>query len=309
MSWVLLVSALWLGAEGPADDAAQARAAFQAGQARYRAGRFAEALEAFSAAQALRPHPSVTFNLARCHDRLGNLARALRAYREYLRLVPRAPDVPQVLAAIARLERTLAEKGLQQLTVLTQPPGAAVRLDGASLGLSPVTTEVGVGPHTLELTLAGHQPGKRSVVLSPASGLEVTVDLSPLALAAVLPEPPPPPPPQESPVVTPTAAPEDAPTVSPPSLVTQPESPAPTRQRTWTWAVAGAAGAFLATGVTLGVLAAGESTALQAELRPGVEAQGYFDRATGYMVGANVAYGLAAAAAITALVLFFLEGP
>lgn len=55
-----------------------------AGQAAYDAGDFATALTHFERARSLYPDPILTYNVARCHDRLGHPREAVEAYRAYL---------------------------------------------------------------------------------------------------------------------------------------------------------------------------------------------------------------------------------
>src|SRR5262245_15937596 len=104
--------------------AAQARELSQAGQKLFKQGRFLEAIEKFESAYAVRPHPSLYFNIAKCREELRQPAKALSAYREYLRLSPGATDRVAVEAAMAGLQRQLAQQGTQQLAVIATPADA-----------------------------------------------------------------------------------------------------------------------------------------------------------------------------------------
>ena len=73
----------------------QARIDFERGAALYRAGSYREALSAFEEAQARSPAPQALFNIARCHDRLGEFVDAVEGYRAYLRRPPRLPTGPR----------------------------------------------------------------------------------------------------------------------------------------------------------------------------------------------------------------------
>ncbi len=94
-----------------AQDAAatEARAAFEAGQAAYEAGRFDAALSYFERAYELTSEPDVLYNIATVHDRLRHDREALEAYRGYLEGRPDAPDRANVEARIEALEATLSE--------------------------------------------------------------------------------------------------------------------------------------------------------------------------------------------------------
>jgi tetratricopeptide (TPR) repeat protein len=93
-----------------AQDAAvdEARAAFEAGQIAYGAGRFAEALSYFERAYELTEEPDLLYNVATVHDRLRHDEEALAAYRAYLEARPDAPDRPNIEARIRVLEEAIA---------------------------------------------------------------------------------------------------------------------------------------------------------------------------------------------------------
>ncbi len=84
-------------------------------------------------------------------------------------------------------------------------------------------------------------------------------------------------------------------------------TPSRERGRVWTWVLVGAAGAGLATGVGLGLGAQSARDEMVRERHGAIEVQQLHDAAQGRALGANVAYGAAGAAALTALFLFFLE--
>ncbi len=65
------------------------------------------------------------------------------------------------------------------IVVETEPPGAAVRLDGREAGTAPLTLgDVAVGAHVVEATLAGYEPLKRTVSLAePGERLLVVLPL------------------------------------------------------------------------------------------------------------------------------------
>lgn len=79
------------------------------------------------------------------------------------------------------------------------------------------------------------------------------------------------------------------------------------RRRVWTWVLAGVAGAGLATGVGLGVGAQAARDEMVREQHGTVEVQRLHDAALGQATGANIAYGAAGVAAVTAIILFILE--
>lgn len=86
----------------------EARGAFDAGQAAYRAGRFPEALSYFERAYELTEEPDLLYNIATVHDRLRHDREALDAYRAYLAARPAADDRANLEARIEVLEAALA---------------------------------------------------------------------------------------------------------------------------------------------------------------------------------------------------------
>jgi tetratricopeptide (TPR) repeat protein len=150
--------------EGPEAEAKdRARVLFQQGVAAYRDGKFYEAVAIFLQTQRIYPDTQLCFNIARAYENLGNSSAALRYYRDYLRQADRPSDGDDVRERVRRLEQQLAQRGVQQLTVLSQPESATVLLDGKPVGITPWTGETYAGKHRLALTLDGHA-GQEQVV-------------------------------------------------------------------------------------------------------------------------------------------------
>ena len=63
------------------------------------------------------------------------------------------------------------------ITVATVPPGAAVLVDGAEVGISPWTGEVEAGDHRLQIALAGFQKQEKKVAVTKSRDAEVTFAL------------------------------------------------------------------------------------------------------------------------------------
>lgn len=270
----------------------KARAAFLSAQQLYQASRFVEALKKFEEAQALNAHPVILFNIARCHEQLGAVPEAIRAYREYLRLSPGAADRSEVQASIASLEKRAPQSATQTLVVSAEPAGSLVKVDGKSVGKSPVSTELPPGEHELEVSAEGFEPFKRTFTLTALRPLEMNVSLRAVTVAA------------DAPTRPPTLTPDDAPPMPP--LVSQPVEP---RRRTFTWVAGGAALVSGAVATGLGIGANATAAELRSgTVRPTLEGDAIAGRAQGLATGANVAWAVAGTAAVTAIVLFFVEG-
>ncbi len=86
----------------------EAAAAFHAGEAAYRAGRFPEALTYFERAYELTREPDVLYNIATVQDRLRRDEDALASYRAYLEAVPDTEGRANIEARIQVLEAAIA---------------------------------------------------------------------------------------------------------------------------------------------------------------------------------------------------------
>lgn len=157
----------------------QAKAFFVEGRARYAAGDFAEALEAFRKANALAPHPLMEFNIAQVFEAMDDLPAAIEKYRIYLGSNP--GDAETVKGKIGALEATL--ESWPAVEVETMPPGAKVRVGKAanpSRGETPLTLRLPARKHTLFLSLAGHEDAQRPIELKAGDASTLTVALVPL---------------------------------------------------------------------------------------------------------------------------------
>lgn len=180
--------------EGPEAEAKdRARVLFGQGVAAYRAGKFYEAVEIFLETQRVYPDTQLCFNVARAYENLGNTSAALRYYRDYLRQADRPSDGAEVQERVRRLEQQLALRGLQQLTVLSEPDGATVLLDGKPVGITPWTGDTYPGKHRLALSLAGFVSQPQIVELSALQAQDVRPALTAQPPLAPPPAPPAPP--------------------------------------------------------------------------------------------------------------------
>jgi tetratricopeptide (TPR) repeat protein len=173
----VLVSATPAAGPASSDPTAQAKKAFAEGQKAYTQGKYKDALERFETAYAFKALPLLQYNIARCHERLGETAPALRAYRDFLRLSPNPAEKDAVTKAMAVLQRQLQEKGVQQLLVLTEPARASVEVDGKGIGSSPASVELTAGEHTVVARLPDYEVAAQKLVLATAEMVELKLVL------------------------------------------------------------------------------------------------------------------------------------
>jgi tetratricopeptide (TPR) repeat protein len=266
----------------PPGDVEQARSDFERGAALYRAGDFRAALAAFEAAQARAPTPQTLFNIARCQERLGQLADAADSYSAYLAA---APDAPDRTAVSARIDELRARLPLEASLRISVEPQSVVSVDGEPAGLSPISVRLRPGAHHVRATQDGYQPLERDVELAPGGRVQLELSLVPL--------------------IPPVAATEQVPEAA----VRDTVGPAPRQQpRRWTYVAAGLAAACLTAGITFGVSASrAQDTLKDGTPRSPEQVQQIYDTAVARSAAANGFYAAAGVAGATAIALFFLE--
>jgi len=163
----------------PADDPARAEAKrkYTAGTRAFDEKRYKDAIDLFLEADSFVPSAALAYNTAVAYEEMGDAASALRWSREYLRRTPNADDRAEIQRTIDKLEARLREKGIQQLTVLSSPPGATLLVDDRPLGVTPWTGELRPGSHRIELRLRGYRQAASVFDLRPDRAAEVSLSL------------------------------------------------------------------------------------------------------------------------------------
>lgn len=297
-----------------AGDLQKAKEFFGAGQKLYKTGEYTKALNKFEEAYAVRPHPAISYNIGKCYEQLGENGKAMRAFRDYLRMQPEAKDKESVLDAIANLERRLKERGVQQMLVFADPPAAKIEIDGKDLGVQPASTELTAGQHKIVVRAAGFESVERRFTMSISRAAEMTINLPPgstpgIPSSELEVKPKPDAPKNDAPDPVATLTPSSSTTASKLALETTPEvtQSAPKRGRVFTWVAGGLAVGAAGGGVGLGLVSNSANIDLHKQVHSHTDAQALNDRASQFATGANIAYGVAAGLAITAVVLFFVE--
>jgi hypothetical protein len=313
--WLLLAAALLLGpavqAQGKARPAPSARAAqdattaarghFERGARLYKQARYKDAIAAFEAAYKLKPHGAILFNIAQCHEKLGDLASAWKGYDAYLRATPDAEDEQNVRVAMGNLRRRLAEAGVQRLEVVSTPSGATVLVDGKAVGQTPFKGNITQGPHRIGVEKRGYRLDEREVFMTQDA---------PVALEFALLRP------SDAPLV------EAEPAAgklahglgrrasggdSTAGVTASPRSPS--SARTWVWVGAGVTAAALATAAAFGLSAKATSATLRdGTVRDQQTATDLRDGAQRRATTANVLFGTAGVLGAATAAVFFLEG-
>jgi iron complex outermembrane receptor protein len=96
---------------------------FTSGMSLIEKGRYEEGIRELERANAIKPHPNVTFNIARAHADAKSYEKAIAAYRQYLESDP--PDRKQVEAVLADLEQRYAAQRAATAATPAEPGAPA----------------------------------------------------------------------------------------------------------------------------------------------------------------------------------------
>jgi tetratricopeptide (TPR) repeat protein len=161
------------------DDAERAKQLYSLGAEAFAARRNADAIRYFRRAAEIVPSAKLTYNIGLAYEEMGDAGRALAEYRGYLTQEQDADAerAAEVRARIASLEARLAETGVQQLFVSTDPPGATVRIAGRALGVTPWAGELPPGQHVVDVDLPGYAAQRSEVTVAAARSTELSLSL------------------------------------------------------------------------------------------------------------------------------------
>jgi tetratricopeptide (TPR) repeat protein len=171
-------------------DTAKAAEHFSLAEAAEKRGDWATAIYEYKAAHALKPHPSVLYNIAVNYEKLGDWDNAADYFQKYLDDSGDAPDRAEVEARIAENRRKGDEQrraaprpgaGVGRLSVHANVAGATVRIDGQVVGVTPLDIAVPAGAHRIDIEHPGHAPARRDVTVAAGGREEIREYLSPVA--------------------------------------------------------------------------------------------------------------------------------
>lgn len=171
------------------DASRAAREHFQEGMGHFASRQFRRAIEEFTLAAGLVPSADLWFNIARAHEELDEFSQASEFYRRYLRDRVDPPDREAVEARITHLgERAEAARLARQnrpttgsLRVSANVEGAAVQLDNADAGQTPIDESANMQPgaHALVLEREGYIPFRSEVQVEAGMTTGAYADLQP----------------------------------------------------------------------------------------------------------------------------------
>ncbi|MBP8811192.1 MAG: PEGA domain-containing protein [Kofleriaceae bacterium] len=155
------------------------------------AAQYERALAAYQKAYELVPNPQILFPIAVAEEKLGRWADAARDFRRFLVQVAE-PDPALKADAERRLEAAKIHVGV--LTLVVEPEGTAVTLDGAPLGVTPLADPLFLpaGEYTLGFTSDGYEPMEHKIAIEAGSESERSFELKSIRIIVDIPTPPPP---------------------------------------------------------------------------------------------------------------------
>lgn len=276
-------------------DRQRARLLLREGNRLHKEQRYELALARYRRARELYPSYKILLNIAVTLDAMGRGPEALFYFERFLEAAGKDPKArPRALStARAKMARLLSRLGMLELRSSTT--GAAVAVDGKSVGTVPLPRAIYLeaGEHEIRVSKAGYRPLERR--LSIASGEQVTLE------ADLEAEPRP-----QPAVVQPSRQVDRGP---------GPEERRRRKRRLWAHITVGAAGALaVGAGVVFGVVGAEGSEAHEAYLAadtPELAAQRWDDvsAARTKMVAGYALGGAAVAAAGVAIYLYVTSSP
>ena len=114
-------------AAAPTKEKTEAKLHYDQGTVHFNRDGWPQAIEEFKAAYRTFPDPTLLYNIAQCHRKMGNPTEALNFYKKYLRERPDAPNRNEVEKRIDELQAVLAAqpKSHEPPPVLVAPSPAA----------------------------------------------------------------------------------------------------------------------------------------------------------------------------------------
>lgn len=183
--WATLATVMVIAASpGKPEEAARLKAAFEQGEALFAQGEYGAAIWNFRLVNAKRPSPELSYDLAKCHQKLGDFAMAVHYFREYLTRAPHASDGLQVAETLADLLSTQQSDGRGLLDV-TAGSGGQVWLNGEHFPEPPAALFLAPGDYELVSRFPDGTGHRRTVSILTGKTTQVDLTWAPAPLVPV----------------------------------------------------------------------------------------------------------------------------
>jgi tetratricopeptide (TPR) repeat protein len=158
----------------------RAKVLYEEGLVAYRAGKYSDAIDKLLEADKVMPHAAFSYNIALVYEAMGDSRSALRWLRRHVRQSGNDAIAEGTWRKVRKFEKELQAQGLQQVTIVSNVDGATVWIDGHALGMSPFTTEIIPGSHSVTVASEGYEPAQKSFELRADKSIDLEVLLSAL---------------------------------------------------------------------------------------------------------------------------------
>jgi len=143
-----------------------------------KAGRFADAGEAFEGAYAATSDPDDLFDAGVAWNKAGDAVRGTAALKRYLVADPKGKSAARARELIVSMKAGLAKvAGVGTLVITTSVTGAVARIDGHDAGTTPISADLPAGDHTVQVEKAGYLVYSAPVTVAPGELTSLTVKL------------------------------------------------------------------------------------------------------------------------------------
>jgi hypothetical protein len=302
----LVLLAVLAQADAAADNTeakARAQSLLKDGAKLYEQGALVPALDKFTQAYAEYKSPKLLFNIGQTSRDLGRLAEAMNAFEHFL---AEATDAPAEMIAEAKQSVAELQNRLGKLRIQCATHDAEVSVDGKVVGMTPIPDMIWVmpGKHQVTARHPNTAPSIEDVEVNTGWVHTVVINLQPLAQLV------------EEAQIAKAPAPRAA-EVHAPATESSKSSAAPEGGwllgKKWAWVATGGAVVFTGSAVAFGLAMQSKFDSLNKSCGslsgndPPTCSQSDVDGVLLRRNLANISWGLAAAAAATAGVLFVVE--
>jgi PEGA domain-containing protein/tetratricopeptide repeat protein len=163
---------------------AHAAAILNEGNALFEQKKYATALSKYESAYRIFPSPKILFNIAEAHRELGHSDEATTYYERFLKEANIDPGSPIHEKVTARLEALRSQAAY--VAIDSDVSGAEVKIDGRSIGKTPLdrSVRVGAGTHEVTAEIVGYEPFRENIEVATGQTATVKLELTPSVVAS-----------------------------------------------------------------------------------------------------------------------------
>ncbi len=158
-----------------ADDVGLAKAAYKKGYHELQKEHFKAALAHYQTSYKHYPRPRTLYNIALCHEGLGEISIALAKYQLFL---DQAQERDADFLVLAREKlRVLRNEVGAELEIRSEPSGATVVIDDKTRGHTPLRLHMRSGRHSIRVRRRGARTSSRNITINAGEDRTETFEL------------------------------------------------------------------------------------------------------------------------------------